>query len=81
MMVVMSAGTVSLMLSQNDDYPDLKQARDYHDMQFLITTGPGGSRCQRAHTDKLPNCCCSSHLNMRAEAALALGYSNCQRTS
>lgn len=37
----MRPGTVSLMLSQNDDYPDLKQARDYHDMQFLITTGPG----------------------------------------
>jgi hypothetical protein len=42
MMAAVSAGTVSLMLSQNDDYPDLKQARDYHDMQFLITTGPGG---------------------------------------
>jgi peptidyl-prolyl cis-trans isomerase B (cyclophilin B) len=37
----MRPGTVSLMLSQNDDYPDIKQAREYRNMQFLITTGPG----------------------------------------
>ncbi len=40
-----AAGTVSLMLSQNDDYPDLKQAREYRNMQFLITTGPGNPFC------------------------------------
>jgi hypothetical protein len=48
----MAAGTVSLMLSQNDDYPDLKQARDYHDMQFLITTGPGGILLHWAWADR-----------------------------
>ena len=34
-------GTVSLNLSQNDDYPELRQAPNYRDAEFLITTGPG----------------------------------------
>ena len=41
-------GTVSLMLSSNDDYSDIKQARDYRNMQFLITSGPGAPRSHQS---------------------------------
>ena len=63
--LVLPAGTVSLMLSQNDDYPDIKQARDYHDMQFLITTGPGGQPicvCTDKDADSQPHCCRLPHV-------------------
>ncbi|XP_047940259.1 peptidyl-prolyl cis-trans isomerase CYP28, chloroplastic [Salvia hispanica] len=34
-------GVVSLCLSENDDDDDLKLSPDYHNVEFLITTGPG----------------------------------------
>lgn len=34
-------GVVSLCLSENDDDDDLKLDPDYHNVEFLITTGPG----------------------------------------
>ncbi|CAA0813465.1 Peptidyl-prolyl cis-trans isomerase CYP28-chloroplastic [Striga hermonthica] len=35
------AGVVSLCLSENDDDDDLKLNSNYHNVEFLITTGPG----------------------------------------
>ncbi|GER37084.1 peptidyl-prolyl cis-trans isomerase [Striga asiatica] len=35
------AGVVSLCLSENDDDDDLKLSPNYHNVEFLITTGPG----------------------------------------
>lgn len=35
------AGVVSLPLSENDDDDDLKLNPNYHNVEFLITTGPG----------------------------------------
>ena len=61
------------MLSQNDDYPDLKQARDYHDMQFLITTGPGGSRCRWMQQGRLPNRDCLLNLAAQMRTRQTLG--------
>lgn len=34
-------GVVSLCLSENDDDDDLKLSPNYHNVEFLITTGPG----------------------------------------
>ncbi|XP_074274027.1 peptidyl-prolyl cis-trans isomerase CYP28, chloroplastic [Silene latifolia] len=34
-------GVVSLCLSENDDDDDIKLDPDYHNVEFLITTGPG----------------------------------------
>nr|GLL34358.1 peptidyl-prolyl cis-trans isomerase CYP28, chloroplastic [Ipomoea trifida]GMD25965.1 peptidyl-prolyl cis-trans isomerase CYP28, chloroplastic [Ipomoea batatas] len=34
-------GTLSLCLSENDDDNDVKLDPDYHNVEFLITTGPG----------------------------------------
>lgn len=35
------AGVVSLCLSENDDDDDIKLNPNYHNVEFLITTGPG----------------------------------------
>ncbi|KAF3617810.1 peptidyl-prolyl cis-trans isomerase CYP28, chloroplastic [Capsicum chacoense] len=35
------SGVVSLNLSENDDDDDLKMNPEYHNVEFLITTGPG----------------------------------------
>ncbi|GJN12771.1 hypothetical protein PR202_ga31080 [Eleusine coracana subsp. coracana] len=34
-------GTLSLCLGQNDDDDDIKFNLDYHNVEFLVTTGPG----------------------------------------
>lgn len=34
-------GTLSLCLGQNDDDDDIKLNPDYHNVEFLVTTGPG----------------------------------------
>ena len=57
------AGTVSLVLSGNDDYPDIRQAREYRNMQFLITTGPGESSSLPAAAPHL--ICCFLHTAAR----------------
>lgn len=35
------AGVLSLCLSENDDEDDVKLNPNYHNVEFLITTGPG----------------------------------------
>lgn len=35
------AGVVSLCLGENDDEDDIKLDPDYHNVEFMITTGPG----------------------------------------
>lgn len=35
------AGVLSLCLSENDDDDDFKLNPNYHNVEFLITTGPG----------------------------------------
>jgi hypothetical protein len=34
-------GTLSLCLGQNDDDDEIKLDPEYHNMEFLVTTGPG----------------------------------------
>lgn len=34
-------GTLSLCLSVNDDYDEIKLDPDYRNVEFLVTTGPG----------------------------------------
>ncbi|XP_020267023.1 peptidyl-prolyl cis-trans isomerase CYP28, chloroplastic, partial [Asparagus officinalis] len=34
-------GTLSLCLSENDDYDEIKLDPDYRNVEFLVTTGPG----------------------------------------